>query len=677
MVPVVGSIGHSHLEQSNYVHPVSRGNATPGDQAATTTRVVASERARLCVSFAVLFLFLAFFLLIRTGSLQAVIAAPERVIYFSLLVLGGLAAIWGPGLLLVALLPERLNGGGLRLALSVIGAGFVGWIVFWAWFASPLLGCAVSATVLVLTAGALIARPESLTHQQVALPVLFTALIALFYLCIAGDHGGFQDGASQIAHRYWVSIDNKMPQIFADQILLGRGKLIEWTLGGWQLGDRPPLQTGMILTTYPFVGEFPSEPEWLRYRGIAYIALGIAVNILWVPAIWGFLRSLHLTERQIGLVVVVLAAVGAVFLNTVYAWPKMLAAAMILAAATILLTPGLPARAAAALAASAAALALLAHGAAAFGLIGLAPIALRSLRRWGTGGALVGVVVACGVYAPWLAYQKFFDPPSDRLLKWHLAGTSLETIDPRPALKAILSRYSDAGVGGVLLNKLMNVRVLLGDPTTSLSFGQQPGWTGHPVRVARVYLSNKLAPAPGILLLGILAIAFSPRLRKQAWVKQVSLIVIVTAIACCLLEFGHPIAATAWLQTSPYSLLLLWCAMGAIALVQIDTLWSRLALAAHFAFFYFVWVFGVTTKSAFAWLDRNEPLDLGMTLGAAICAAALTVLIRRSPDEEPHPDRTNLGLTSESSSECASFGISLSDDENRPLPAAGERAKYA
>ena len=218
-------------------------------------------------------------------------------------------------------------------------------------------------------------------------------------------------------------------------------------------------------------------------------------------------------------------------------------------------------------------------------------------------------------------------------MKWHLAGTSTDTIDDRPAIDAIVSRYREAGFIGTLANKFYNLRVFFGDPTTSLSFGQQPGWKGHPVRVARVYLSNKLAPAPGLLLLGIVAIVFSPSLRRQPWVKPIFGIVALSSAGYCMLEFGHPIGAAAWLQTAPYSLLLLWCAAGSIALVLTARVWSRLVLAAHFASFYFVWVFGVTTKSAEGWFERNEPLDLGMMLGAVVCAGALAFLVGRASNQ--------------------------------------------
>ena len=40
------------------------------------------------------------------------------------------------------------------------------------------------------------------------------------------------------------------------------------------------------------------------------------------------------------------------------------------------------------------------------------------------------------MYSPWLAYQRFYDPPGDRLLKLHLGGQ--ETIDSRSTLDTVV-----------------------------------------------------------------------------------------------------------------------------------------------------------------------------------------------------------------------------------------------
>src|SRR6185295_10615381 len=67
-------------------------------------------------------------------------------------------------------------------------------------------------------------------------------------------------------------------------------------------------------------------------------------------------------------------------------------------------------------------LAWLSHGGAAFSLIAVAPWVLWRVFR-GEGRAwLAAAAVFLLLAVPWFAYQRFYDPPGDRLLKWHLGG---------------------------------------------------------------------------------------------------------------------------------------------------------------------------------------------------------------------------------------------------------------
>ena len=100
---------------------------------------------------------------------------------------------------------------------------------------------------------------------------------------------------------------------------------------------------------------------------------------------------------------------------------------------------------AAALFAALCALAMLAHGASAFALIPLLVVAaVRGVpsRRWLGIAALVGVALL----APWSAYQRFADPPGNRLIKWQIGG-SLE-IDDRGLLETIVDGYREVGLDG-------------------------------------------------------------------------------------------------------------------------------------------------------------------------------------------------------------------------------------
>jgi hypothetical protein len=81
----------------------------------------------------------------------------------------------------------------------------------------------------------------------------------------------------------------------------------------------------------------------------------------------------------------------------------------------------------------------------AFSLLGLLPLLLiAKLRRRQMGGACLAAALGFGVViSPWLAYQKFYEPPGNRLLKWHLAGVIAP--DNRSFPAALVDSYRTSG----------------------------------------------------------------------------------------------------------------------------------------------------------------------------------------------------------------------------------------
>jgi hypothetical protein len=109
-------------------------------------------------------------------------------------------------------------------------------------------------------------------------------------------------------------------------------------------------------------------------------------------------------------------------------------------------------------------LACLSHGGAAFALIPLGMwAASRCLRgesaQWMLAALAFGLTVA-----PWLAYQRYYAPPGNRLLKMHLAGQF--GVDDRSAWRAIADAYRALSPGQVL-----------GRDASSLGFQFGGNWT--------------------------------------------------------------------------------------------------------------------------------------------------------------------------------------------------------
>jgi hypothetical protein len=101
-----------------------------------------------------------------------------------------------------------------------------------------------------------------------------------------------------------------------------------------------------------------------------------------------------------------------------------------------------------------AALAWLTHGGVAFSLLALAPVIAWRFWRGEMRAWLPAAGVLLMLTVPWFAFQKLYDPPGNRLLKWHLAGQT--TVDARGTWETLRDSYATAGSQKVALNKAEN-----------------------------------------------------------------------------------------------------------------------------------------------------------------------------------------------------------------------------
>src|SRR6185312_7948887 len=84
------------------------------------------------------------------------------------------------------------------------------------------------------------------------------------------------------------------------------------------------------------------------------------------------------------------------------------------------------------------ALSMLSHGSSIFGVIPLVIFAaFRGVPNWRWLAAAAAALLL--VYVPWSAYQKYADPPGNRLLKWQLGGET--EVNPEGTLEAIENGY--------------------------------------------------------------------------------------------------------------------------------------------------------------------------------------------------------------------------------------------
>jgi hypothetical protein len=443
----------------------------------------------------------------------------------------------------------------ILLAIALAASGAAAMLAFWAFYADPLAG---KSFVYLVLFGSLLLAGLSLREgglepallRQLATPLALWALGSAFLLAFGFVHGGSGNALGAGATRFSGQLpsDNDIPRFFAEWFYFhGHSGTPPLYPGEWLSSDRPPLQIGYVLLERVF--------GWDDTVALRYDVLGVVLQQLWIVGLWALLLAARVgrVTRALAMLTVLVSDVALV--NGFFVWPKMLPTAMLLGAAALLLTPLWPRLRrsvwAAALVAALLALAMLAHGASVFGAIALLLVAaFRGLPSW----RWLGVAAAVGIVlmAPWSAYQKYADPPGNRLTKWMLAGAM--EIDDRGTSEAIVDAYREAGVGGALHDKAENFVTMAGSgPAVELlERAADSAGSGDPsqaLREIRELLFFDLLPSLGLLLVAPFAMAVGWRRRRlnpAEWRFALTCFATLAAgaVAWGLLLFGNPPART-------------------------------------------------------------------------------------------------------------------------------------
>jgi hypothetical protein len=351
------------------------------------------------------------------------------------------------------------------LPLSAAGAvAATGYLVFWAYFAHPLFGRVVSVGLL-LSAGAFLWRTRSdrAASAELATPARLAVVVGLLYVALLRLFPpAMMDFYTVAQNRFRDGLpgDNTLPFVIAERLY--KGQLVKQPLGDWHSSDRPPLQSGWQLLTWPVLATLKIDAQTASGTAAMWLQL------TWVAAAYGLLRTLGLSPPRAAGWIAALSLSGFFLQNTIFTWPKLSAGAFTCGAFAlwILRTAGgsgsvrtaddaeVVPPSHMALGAVFAALAWLSHGGVAFSLLPLAPwAAWRALR-----GEWRGWLLAAGVFAlvasPWIAYQKFYDPPGNRLLKWHLGGQI--PADARGTWETLRANYAALPWREIVDNKRAN-----------------------------------------------------------------------------------------------------------------------------------------------------------------------------------------------------------------------------
>ena len=188
-----------------------------------------------------------------------------------------------PGFALAGTLAIRQPIRARHVVILVIVTGAVlGYLSFWAFFFSKLLGRIFSIAVYLLSASMLFAAVRRKTTirtnlKLVAEPFVYAALAGLCYTCFFFLFiSPVASGAAHADERFFDQTrpgDNIIPLIFAEKIY-SRQPLRPFCCGDWLSSDRPPLQAGIFLLERP-----------LRLLGsvdLNYELLATALQCLWI-----------------------------------------------------------------------------------------------------------------------------------------------------------------------------------------------------------------------------------------------------------------------------------------------------------------------------------------------------------------------------------------------------------
>ena len=434
------------------------------------------------------------------------------------------------------------------LGLCLAGSGIGAMLGFWAFYAAPLAGrvfaVALPVASFVVSVWALRrGASDRRLLKELSRPLLLWILGSTFLVFLGFMYGGTNIpvalGGTRFSHP--LPTDNDLPQYFSEWFFKhGHHEVAPPYPGEWQSSDRPPLQIGYVLAQRPFYWGDP---------GLDYQIVGVLLQQLWIVGVWAVLVSARVGRGTRGLIMMALLVSDLTIVNGFYVWPKMLAAAFFLAASALVLTPvwaevrrSYPG---AGLVAALIGLSMLSHSAALFGLIPLMLWgALTGRPRWKW--TAVGMLVGAMLLVPWSAYQRYGDPPGNRLIKWMLGGAG--AVDRRGAFETIIAGYRTAGWQGTVHNKLANFATMIGAEPARYWGGEalkalRSGDIIKAIFDARAVSFFNVLPQMGLLLLSPVGMAIAYRRRRQygeEWTFAINALTIflVGCLVWGLLMFG-------------------------------------------------------------------------------------------------------------------------------------------
>jgi hypothetical protein len=555
-----------------------------------------------------------------------------------------------------ALLAARLGVSNwlLLLTAAVSGSGALSLVTFWVYLAGDHVGRGFS---LAVTGLSVLMMLDALRHRcagwralRPLLPMgaLYVAA-GFFATTLAYLHVSFASNTNVAPSRFKTGLpsDNVLPMLFGQQLMTGHRPLPALLIRGWQSSDRPPLQTGYYLMQQSVLHSGHLND---------YQILGILLQCLWIPGLWALLVAMGKPRGAIGLSLAAVLFNGFIFQNTIFTWPKLIAAAALLLFAAIMCTREsahlMNSRFAGVLAGLAIGTAMMSHPGSLFAVVGLVvvfavlwlvpkvrPIGWRP-PRWRFLWPMAVVAALC--YEPWSVYYgKHYQPPANALTELQLADRD-GPVPGKTTTQVVVDAYKSAGVHGVIHNKITNFE------TPFNHIWDYPRWcvsvvyqvlTGHPAAAQKVATEIVhaqffyIAPILGFVGFGLFVLygralwelgirvralltrgGERPQLAPSGYSEEYVLLAIigVYSLAWCLLLFG-PNSTIAHQGTYFTEVVLI--ALGVIGFWSLSPRFAMVVVFVSSAFT--LWLYArftpLDTVSNYAWLyNPRDPFSLGV-----------------------------------------------------------------
>lgn len=432
-------------------------------------------------------------------------------------------------------------------------------------------------------------------HSCLLVAVLLTVFQACFVFSFATVSASYS--ANYLFYPASWTTDNQI-SITVAQLLANGSSLGQSPFEPWKVSDRGPLLSCLLFPAATVLRHFPHQIDAGTERMVLQMC-SFGIQNSWVLPVWVLLRRLRLREKKCVVALLLLAATPFIFFNTVYVWPKLLAATFCLIQ-HVLLSSGIRERDRfsrqlfpIALSGFAAGLAVMAHGSAAIAVLAIYIAALfrRSRTRWlrlALSGAAALVVVA-----PWLVWTNVAAPTTNPLPRFLLtADFGFSQPTPRGVLESALHMYQTMPFSTWLQAKLVALRTLAGLDLSIARMALAPfrdPFLGF--ESIRAYQFFFLLPSLGLLLIPLAWLLLSPRLKTAGHLPKPPLVrkLAAAAAATFLLQFFVMMAPHV-LHHYPYFLPLALHLLAVIAIMTRPSKVLRVIACVNYLLFVFYWI---------------------------------------------------------------------------------------